>query len=454
MPAIVPANPKTFTAVQTGPGAVVLSWDAVPGVAWYQVWGAGLPNTGVTVSSGTATAVTGVQRGTQTWTVGSFYAPGPVSTAASSFTKTSLTMTETVAAGPPPPSGTAYPPGAALAAPPAAATNHYRVIATGFRVLHQTKDDMFSRDGHGDEVYGGFLTFHYDRGTSKLLDQDLRRTSVIGEQGYDGLQSLSKFGKDVVGTVNFALGVDTAQHGVRLKGGTASQGGGFAQNDVFPAVADPSKTYGVAPSGNTFPFLVWEGSLTAQQDAIVILPTLWEFDGYPDGFNKWTQSELSNAIQIWSDQGVQGAVAGTQLALITPPGTLETSFGPHIGGSTTFSLGFAALLGPVALLTSGSYDRPIGVSMNGDGGSAGVFVGPVLPRRAIVITREIVEATLTKLASYNPATAGTTSFAVFGAPRAVLPTPPPGTIAVQLFESPADQLQGQYLLYLKVERLP
>ena len=99
----------------------------------------------------------------------------------------------------------------------------------------------------------------------------------------------------------------------RVKGGTATQDGGFAQNDVFPAVADPSKTYGAAPTENTFPFLVWDGPLTDGQDAVVILPSMWEFDGFPDGFNKWHQNEQSNVLQIWSDQGVQAAVAGTQL---------------------------------------------------------------------------------------------------------------------------------------------
>ncbi len=457
VPAIVPVNPRNFTAVQTGPGAVTLSWEAVPGVAWYQVWGAGLPNTGVTVSSGTTAAVAGVKRGTQSWTVGSFYTPGPVSTAASAFTKTSLLMTESVATGPPPPSGTAYPPGGAPAPPPAtpppAASNHYRVIATGFRVLHQTKDDFLSRDGHGDEVYGGFMTFHYDRTTSRLVDQSLRRTNVIGERGLDGLSFGDRLINSGGSVLDLATGVDAAVKNSRIQGGTATQGGGLNQNDVFPAVADPSQTYGVAPTNNTFPFLVWEGTLTNAKDALVILPSLWEFDGFPDGFNKWHSAEQSNVIQIWSDPGVQAAVAGTQLALITPPGTLETSFGLHMTAGGVFELAFVGL-GPIAALTSGSYDRPIGVGMNGVGGTGGIASGPVLPRRAIVITREIMEATLAKLATYNPATVAPGVFAVYGAPPVVLPAPPPGTIAVQLFESPADDLQGMYIIYLKVERLP
>ena len=139
-----------------------------------------------------------------------------------------------------------------------------------------------------------------------------------GERGYDGLD----FGERLlagVGLISDRLtGTDVAVKNSRIQGGTATQDGGLAQNDVFPAVADPSQTYGVAPTNNTFPFLVWQGALTNAKDAVVILPTLWEFDGFPDGFNKWHQSEQSNVIQIWSDPGVQQAVAGTQLAMISP----------------------------------------------------------------------------------------------------------------------------------------
>jgi hypothetical protein len=371
-------------------------------------------------------------------------------------------VTPTVAAGASPPSGTAYPPGGNSSATPppnappptnAPASNRYRVVATGFRVLHQTKDDFFSRDGHGDEVYGGFMTFHYDRGTSKLVDQDLRRTNVVGERGYDGLG----FGERLVAGVgqiwDRATGIDVAVKNSRVKGGTATQDGGLAQYDVFPAVADPSKTYGAAPTDNTFPFLVWEGPLTDGKDAVVILPSLWEFDGFPDGFNKWHQSEQTNVLQIWSDQGVQAAVAGTQLAMLTPPGTLETSFGLHMTASGVFEIALAGL-GPIAALTAGSYDRPIGAKMNGVGGTGGIASGPSMPRRAVVITREIMEATLAKLATYNPATTAPGVFQIYGAPPVILPAPPPGTIAVQLFESPAEDLQGMYLLYLQVQRLP
>jgi hypothetical protein len=359
----------------------------------------------------------------------------------------------------PPPSGTAQPPsppsgntympgGAPVSTPPSSApapsptSGRYKVTATGFRVLHQTKDDILSRDGHGDEIYGGFIILSYDRRTSKLTDNpNPRRTNVIGEAGFDG-QTFGSFG-DVNGVV---------PHG-RIRGGTASAGGGFAQNDVFPAVADPSKTYGAAYTDNTFPFQLFNGTLTDGQDAIVILPSLWEADGYRDGFAKWVNNEAANAIQIWSDQGVQAAVAGTQLAVISPSGTLETSFGPHLSSGDQFGLAFAPVFGPLVLLNAGSYDRPIGVGASGVSGLGGIASGPVLPRRAIVITREIIEATLNKLATYNPATVAPAVFNIFGAPPVVLPVPPPGTLAIQLFESPANDLEGMYILYLNVERV-
>ena len=172
---------------------------------------------------------------------------------------------------------------------------------------------------------------------------------------------------------------------------------------MFPAVADPSKTYGAPYTDNTFPFQLFNGALTDGQDAIVILPLLWEADGYRDGFSKWINNEAANAIQIWSDQGVQAAVAGTQLAVISPFGTLETSFGPHLSSGDQFGLAFVPVFGPLVLLNAGSYDRPIGVGANGVSGLGGIASGPVLPRRAVVITREIIEATLNRLATYNPA---------------------------------------------------
>ena len=120
--------------------------------------------------------------------------------------------------------------------------------------------------------------------------------------------------------------------------------------------------------------------------------------------------------------------------------------------SGVFEIALAGL-GPIAALTAGSYDRPIGAKLNGVAGTGGIASGPSMPRRAVVITREIMEATLAKQATYNPASVPPGVFPIYGAPPVILPTPPPGTLAVQLFESPQEDLQGMYILYLQIERV-
>ena len=62
-------------------------------------------------------------------------------------------------------------------------------------------------------------------------------------------------------------------------------------------------------------------------------------------------------------------------------------------------------------------------------------------------------STLNRLATYNLANVAPALCNIFNAPPVVLPVPPPGTLAIQLFESPANDLEGMYILYLKVERV-
>lgn len=104
-PAPTPVNPTSFVAKQVREDGVELTWNAAPGAAYYMLWGAGLPNTGVRVDS-TRQVVGGVPAGSQTWTVGSYYLPGPVTTSASAFTKATLTV-NAVCSGPGTPPGQA-----------------------------------------------------------------------------------------------------------------------------------------------------------------------------------------------------------------------------------------------------------------------------------------------------------------------------------------------------------
>lgn len=321
------------------------------------------------------------------------------------------------------------------AAAPVVTSGRYRVVANGFRVLHETKDDILSRDGKGDEVYGAFTMFHYDRHTGTLLDRDLRRTLVVGD------------------VWNFPG---------RVKGGSWSATGGFRAGDKYPASGEPFVRHG-APSRDTFPFLIWEGPLSDGLDAVVILPTIWEYDGGTAVYDQWFFRELADQQSIWAAVGVQEMIGGHKLGVVVPSGEL----GAPGGVSATAPAGFQTTLLQIgAMFGITSFDRPLG--MKNVGGFA------VLPRRAVVLTREIIEASLQQLASMptsdadalsRAATAlndlqnsvtsmGTSSGSTTSSsaqPNAGLPY---GTIAIPLIDGQGQDFQGQYVMYIQVERIP
>lgn len=72
-----------------------VNWLPVPGAAYYMVWGPGIANTGVRVDGNpqqVLATLTNTGWGLQTYTVGAFFLPGPVSTAAADFARGSLNV--------------------------------------------------------------------------------------------------------------------------------------------------------------------------------------------------------------------------------------------------------------------------------------------------------------------------------------------------------------------------
>jgi hypothetical protein len=65
-------TPSGFTAVQTGPGEVRLSWQAIPNMPAYTLVGPGLPQSGLgfSVAQSASTTAQNVPSGSQTWSVG------------------------------------------------------------------------------------------------------------------------------------------------------------------------------------------------------------------------------------------------------------------------------------------------------------------------------------------------------------------------------------------------
>jgi hypothetical protein len=273
-----------------------------------------------------------------------------------------LTVTAPVVRAPPPP-----PAGKGAAA-------EYQVIATGFRVNHETFDDPLSRDGKGDEVYASFMVAHFSRKTGgRIGDVVYRKTRVYG---------------DVNNQTN------------RLQAGTASSAGGLRAGDVYPPMGDPSERYGRPASGASFPFDVWHGPLVATEDVILILSTMWEYDGLDEGPQvQWTQGELSALPRTWADVAVQQALTATRLALVTPAS------------------------GEAPLVFAIRQDRPIGLQRS--------VPLMTLPRRAIVLTREMIES----------------AFAGAGGASSV-------KMEIPFVDAPGPDLQGSYVLYIEVARLP
>lgn len=127
----------------------------------------------------------------------------------------------------------------------------FRITFNGFKVLHQTLDDLLQRDGRGDEVF--FLT-------RWQLSEDGR-----------AIRSSPELRSPVIGDAN--------GRGGRIPAGSARPGflspgtvGGLLTGDVFP---DQLNVPGRQPTFNGA--LLFDDELTANQ-VLVVLPTIWEED--------------------------------------------------------------------------------------------------------------------------------------------------------------------------------
>ena len=108
----------------------------------------------------------------------------------------------------------------------------YRVTIRGFAVDHQSQDDMLQRDGANDEVYVRSDIFMVDS---------------------DGGHSA----------------------GPRL---ITRRIGDLVTGRTYPPGA-PHRERGGGPRPDDLPLVVWEDDLSQAADAIVIVPSIWEWDG-------------------------------------------------------------------------------------------------------------------------------------------------------------------------------
>jgi hypothetical protein len=448
-------NPAQLAAVVKTPTRVRLDWAASPTAKGYWVQRAAATGGFSTINTAKLTttwyadadALAGV---TLRYRVKAVYQTGsptfsPIATVATPALATETAavpstptlapfpvVTETLTWIPPktaPLSPTPQPQPDPAPAPTAVVSGKYRIVANGFSVIHETYDDMLSRDGKFDEVYGGFLAFHYDRRTGTLLDRQARRTKTLGD------------------IANFS-------DRIRAGSGNGPNGsGGLRSGDSYPDAAHARSRGpgGTEPNDVTFPFKIWEGTLTDAADAAVILPTMWERDQDEGYFWTWQQDEINKVTQIWWDPAIQAAVKQTGLGVLAPPGSTSPDMDPDFFARMAI---FAASAQPwmIGILFAPDHDQPIG--MGSDAGSG-------LPRRAVVLTREIIEHALNTpptppdLSGLPPQMPWLPGYFT-GLPAGVIPVllmDRNGGPPLQAISTEVSSMPPTYVLYLQVERM-
>jgi hypothetical protein len=146
---------------------------------------------------------------------------------------------------------------------------------------------------------------------------------------------------EVIGDTGGVHTVNRVQGGSgRFLGGN----GGFRPGDSFPG--DPRK-HSTNPQLLTLPQLIWEGELTRRQNAIVIMPMIWEWDGVSGLFQAWQRvglEQFHGVVDLISDPNLTNSERA-KVGLINEVGDQVQIFRGYGNG--------LAGLGP--------QDRPIGL---------------------------------------------------------------------------------------------
>jgi hypothetical protein len=256
----------------------------------------------------------------------------------------------------------------------------FRVTLLGFVVNHQTRDTALETDGKGDEVYQAPVVFLYDR--------------------EHGLQSRAfRVSGPVYGDVN--------NHPTYVQAGQISENGGLGTGNGYPH-ALPWRNRIPARPGYGFPSILFEGELRPAQNAIVIIPSLWESDGELELYNAYMDAIGSSRDLI--QRGVENLFRDSSVSSI--------EFSPRRGREF-------GLPAPVSLIerTIDFRDRPIGMVTSS--GSTNLFE---FQPWVLVLTSENARAALLTDRGFGP-----------------------GVIEVRYDESP--QLEGSYSIFLQVEQM-
>jgi hypothetical protein len=264
---------------------------------------------------------------------------------------------------------------------------NYRVTLTGFHAFMTTREPVLSPDGQGDEVYAAAAAVMWSRksATVPTSSRTIAKTLEYGDNSVIGLPN--------------RLADDNLPSELGISTGNGPEQVPFHYRPDSPTI--PAHTF------DRFPRWVWEGRLTDGDEALLLVPTLWERDVDPSVYRfwevYWRTAPLASFFQDPAlDQQIRSA------------------------GITQFRNPIRALGTPVDIaladLLASVKDHPIGTYLVGNPAIHGRY-----DDRLIILTRE-------KLAG----------MAVGG--YQIIP--------IQYTESQTTYTQGHYTLYLRIDRLP
>jgi hypothetical protein len=200
----------------------------------------------------------------------------------------------------------------------------FRVTFTGFKINHQTYDDIFEGDGVGDEV--------------TLIHQ----VAVIDNTG--GFTQL-------VSPASFTSPLGQKPPNPE-RAGSGSPTGGLVTGDGHPTSTPWVVTTPII-SGNP-PNILFEGSITQRTNAVIIAPAIWEWDG-DQRLQSDYASKMSDA-RVSVTSAVRAMIDGTRP--LTPDSAMMPGAAVGIGNTVTLGRGFLGLGDPK--------NRPIGMTALGD----------------------------------------------------------------------------------------
>ena len=287
--------------------------------------------------------------------------------------------------------GTAAPTAPPAVNAPAPPSGKFRFTINGFVVNNATRDHILDIDGVGDEVFVSANVVVVDSALGYASPLTTLESRIYGEKRRD-------IGGRFVWPARSAIGTGTPMGGLR----TGNQAPG----------AEPWKRKG-GVSPEYLPLEVWCGTLTQGQNAVIIVPSIWEWDGETSVFGEWTGWANTLASSLSGNPAF--------LALVGQTGSAIT-LGANLVLGAAVSLDSTGLVG-------GERDRPIGVKRSTTKPKAFDFVPPhrfVLNyKSADLSTRESVAGSVGGMA--------------------------PGTYQLQYTDDPF--FMGRYTLYAQIERI-